>query len=68
MPHVHIHVIPRLENDGGLALPAMFPKVKSSRHSFIRFLTPAKPQAPPIGSVEPDFAALGKLAEALAQI
>jgi len=26
------------------------------------------PKAPPIGSVDPDFAALGKLAEALAQI
>ena len=25
IPHVHIHVVPRLEGDGGLALPAMFP-------------------------------------------
>lgn len=25
IPHVHIHVVPRLEGDGGLALPAIFP-------------------------------------------
>ena len=25
IPHVHIHVIPRTENDGGRALPALFP-------------------------------------------
>jgi len=25
IPHVHIHLIPRLEGDGGKALPAMFP-------------------------------------------
>jgi histidine triad (HIT) family protein len=28
IPHVHIHLIPRLEGDGGKALPAMFPKSK----------------------------------------
>lgn len=25
IPHVHIHIIPRIEGDGGKALPAMFP-------------------------------------------
>ena len=25
IPHVHIHVIPRLQEDGGMALPALFP-------------------------------------------
>tara|TARA_B110001452_G_scaffold257770_1_gene252279 strand:+ start:409 stop:846 length:438 start_codon:yes stop_codon:yes gene_type:complete len=25
VPHLHIHVIPRIEGDGGKALPAMFP-------------------------------------------
>ena len=25
IPHVHVHVIPRVVGDGGLALPAMFP-------------------------------------------
>ena len=28
IPHVHVHVIPRLEGDGGGALPLMFPKAK----------------------------------------
>jgi|TARA_B110000914_G_scaffold223840_1_gene240276 histidine triad (HIT) family protein len=27
IPHVHVHVIPRVEDDRGLALPAMFPEV-----------------------------------------
>lgn len=26
IPHVHIHIIPRLEGDGGKALPSMFPE------------------------------------------
>ena len=26
VPHVHVHVIPRTESDGGKALPAMFPE------------------------------------------
>ena len=26
IPHVHVHVIPRAEGDGGQALPAMFPE------------------------------------------
>lgn len=26
IPHVHVHIIPRLEGDGGESLPAMFPK------------------------------------------
>ena len=25
IPHVHVHVIPRIQGDGGKALPAMFP-------------------------------------------
>ena len=25
IPHVHVHVIPRKQGDGGRALPAMFP-------------------------------------------
>tara|TARA_B100001564_G_scaffold3551_1_gene3083 strand:+ start:294 stop:746 length:453 start_codon:yes stop_codon:yes gene_type:complete len=28
IPHVHVHLIPRLKGDGGLALPAMFPNAK----------------------------------------
>ena len=28
IPHVHVHLIPRLKDDGGLALPAMFPNAK----------------------------------------
>ena len=28
IPHLHIHVIPRLDGDTGLALPAMFPHAK----------------------------------------
>ena len=28
IPHVHVHVIPRLEGDGGGALPWMFPNAK----------------------------------------
>ena len=28
VPHVHVHLIPRLKGDGGLALPAMFPNAK----------------------------------------
>jgi len=28
IPHVHVHVIPRLAGDGGGALPWMFPKAK----------------------------------------
>ena len=28
IPHVHVHVIPRLQGDGGLALPAMFPHAR----------------------------------------
>lgn len=28
IPHLHIHVIPRLDGDAGLALPAMFPHAK----------------------------------------
>jgi len=48
VPHVHFHVMPRTESDGGLcAAVCTFPK------------------APAIGSVEPDFAALGSLAEKL---
>lgn len=42
VPHVHIHVIPRLENDGGLALPAMFPKVKE--HSSLVPIVPDRPR------------------------
>ena len=30
IPHVHVHVIPRIKGDGGLALPAMFPKANPS--------------------------------------
>lgn len=30
IPHVHIHVIPRTENDGGRALPALFPSANPS--------------------------------------
>jgi len=26
IPHVHVHVIPRAEGDGGQALPALFPE------------------------------------------
>lgn len=26
IPHLHVHVIPRMEGDGGAALPAMFPQ------------------------------------------
>ena len=28
IPHVHVHIIPRMESDGGLALPAMFPNAR----------------------------------------
>lgn len=28
IPHVHVHIIPRLAGDGGKALPAMFPDSK----------------------------------------
>ena len=28
IPHVHVHIIPRLSGDGGKALPAMFPDAK----------------------------------------
>lgn len=48
VPHVHIHVMPRTEKDGG-------------RCAGIA----AFPDAPPLGSVEPDFAALGALSEKL---
>jgi len=47
VPHVHVHVCPRTEGDGGLTLLACWP------------------DAPPLGSVEPDFAALATLAERL---
>ena len=47
VPHVHIHVIPREDGDGGRSMLAMWP------------------DAPPIGSVPPDFAALGELATKL---
>ena len=30
VPHVHVHVIPRTESDGGKALPAMFPEANPS--------------------------------------
>lgn len=30
VPHVHIHVIPRTSGDGGLALPAMWPRGSES--------------------------------------
>lgn len=43
IPHVHIHVIPRTEGDGGKTLLACWP------------------QAPKIGSIEPDFKALSDL-------
>ena len=28
IPHVHVHVIPRISGDGGRALPAMFPNAQ----------------------------------------
>ncbi len=43
VPHVHVHVIPRTENDGGRTLLACWPN------------------APKIGSIEPDFTALASL-------
>ena len=48
VPHVHVHVMPRTQGDGGRCAGMA-----------------AFPDAPPIGSVEPDFAALGALAEKL---
>lgn len=48
VPHVHIHVMPRTDGDGGKCAGMA-----------------AFPNAPPIGSVEPDFAALGELAKKL---
>eukprot|EP00326_Haptolina_ericina_P002690 CAMPEP_0181214300 /NCGR_PEP_ID=MMETSP1096-20121128/25376_1 /TAXON_ID=156174 ORGANISM="Chrysochromulina ericina, Strain CCMP281" /NCGR_SAMPLE_ID=MMETSP1096 /ASSEMBLY_ACC=CAM_ASM_000453 /LENGTH=134 /DNA_ID=CAMNT_0023306019 /DNA_START=19 /DNA_END=423 /DNA_ORIENTATION=- len=47
VPHVHFHVIPRTDGDGGTSMLAMWPG------------------APPIGSVQPDFAALNQLAQKL---
>lgn len=47
VPHVHFHVIPRQEGDGGKNMLAQWPS------------------APPIGSVPPDFAALGDLSAKL---
>lgn len=48
VPHVHFHVFPRTEGDGGVCAGiAAFPK------------------APPMGSVDPDFAALAALSEKL---
>mmetsp|Transcript_19735 Transcript_19735/g.51933 ORF Transcript_19735/g.51933 Transcript_19735/m.51933 type:complete len:143 (+) Transcript_19735:20-448(+) len=47
VPHVHFHIIPREDGDGGKSMLAMWP------------------DAPPIGSVQPDFAALGELSEKL---
>ena len=47
VPHVHIHVIPRSDGDGGQSMLAMWPK------------------APAIGSVQPDFGALGDLSKKL---
>ena len=47
VPHVHVHVLPREEGDGGLNMLAQWPK------------------ASPMGSVEPDFAALGALSTKL---
>ena len=47
VPHVHFHVIPRTQSDGGQSMLAMWP------------------DAPAMGSVEPDFAALGALSTKL---
>ena len=47
VPHVHFHVIPRSDGDGGKSMLSMWPS------------------APPMGSVQPDFAALGDLAAKL---
>ena len=47
VPHVHFHVIPRTDGDGGKSMLSMWPN------------------APPMGSVQPDFAALGDLAAKL---
>jgi histidine triad (HIT) family protein len=47
IPHVHIHVIPRNQGDGGKSILAMFPNT------------------PPLGTVDPDFSALTKLADEL---
>jgi len=47
VPHVHIHVIPREDGDGGRSMLAQWP------------------DAPPMGSVPPDFTALGALATKL---
>ena len=47
VPHVHVHVIPRAEGDGGRSMLAMWP------------------DAPPIGSVAPNFPELNKLAAEL---
>ncbi|HJM44858.1 MAG TPA: HIT family protein [Candidatus Poseidoniaceae archaeon] len=50
IPHVHVHVIPRTEGDGGKSLLACWP------------------QAPKIGSVEPDFSALADLQKEIKNI
>jgi histidine triad (HIT) family protein len=50
VPHVHFHVLPRTEGDGGKSMLAMWPN------------------APPFGSVAPDFGALAKLAEDLQKL
>ena len=47
VPHVHFHVIPREEGDGGRSMLAQWPS------------------APALGSVPPDFPALGALSEKL---
>ncbi|MDP6011436.1 MAG: HIT family protein [Candidatus Poseidoniaceae archaeon] len=49
IPHVHIHVIPRTEQDGGRSILSMWPN------------------APPIGSTEPDYIALSELAAELSR-
>ena len=36
IPHVHVHVIPRVEDDRGLALPAMFPEVNPANPPIIQ--------------------------------
>ena len=48
VPHVHVHVMPRTDGDGGVCAGVA-----------------AFPEAPPMGSVDPDFAALAALSEKL---